>query len=132
MMGMQRRLFGPLDHVSLAELVPQDHFYRHVDRTLDLSFVRDLVKAAMRPLDDPKVSEFQAQLGHSSLAMTVRYLAALSQADNAYVDAIGGHRSTGSDKSLFRPGWAFVLGNSCFLDSRRVSAGARRYWLYCL
>jgi transposase len=26
--------------VSLEELVPQDHFYRHLEATLDLSFVR--------------------------------------------------------------------------------------------
>ena len=29
----------PLAVVSLEELVPQDHFYRHRQKTLDLSFV---------------------------------------------------------------------------------------------
>jgi hypothetical protein len=30
--------------VSLEQLVPADHFYRHLDATLDLSFVREWVK----------------------------------------------------------------------------------------
>lgn len=37
-----------------------------------------------------KVSEIRARLRHSSLATTGRYLAALSQADNANADAIVG------------------------------------------
>lgn len=37
--GAKRRCFAPLINVSLEELVPQDHFYRHLDRTLDLSFI---------------------------------------------------------------------------------------------
>ncbi len=44
MMGTKIRLFAPLVNVSLEELVPQDHFYRHLDRALDLTFVRDLVQ----------------------------------------------------------------------------------------
>jgi hypothetical protein len=43
MMGTKERHFAPLIHVSLEELVPQDHFYRHLERTLDLSFVREFV-----------------------------------------------------------------------------------------
>jgi hypothetical protein len=34
MMGSKERHFAPLIHVSVEELVPQDHFYRHVERTL--------------------------------------------------------------------------------------------------
>ena len=30
MMGSKERHFAPLIHVSLEELVPKDHFYRHV------------------------------------------------------------------------------------------------------
>jgi len=30
--------------VSLEDLVPPSHFYRHLERTLDLAFVRDLVR----------------------------------------------------------------------------------------
>ena len=44
MLGMKARLFTPLPAVTLEQLVPADHFYRHVDRVLDLSFVRDLVR----------------------------------------------------------------------------------------
>ncbi|MBA3946174.1 MAG: IS1182 family transposase [Herpetosiphonaceae bacterium] len=43
MMGTKVRAFAPLVNVSLEELVPQDHFYRHLERTLDLTFTRDLV-----------------------------------------------------------------------------------------
>ncbi len=44
MMGTKSRLFTPVLSVSLEELVPADHFYRHLDQALDLRFVRDLVK----------------------------------------------------------------------------------------
>jgi transposase len=44
MMGSKHRAFAPLIHVSLEELVPPDHFYRHLERTLDLSFVREFVQ----------------------------------------------------------------------------------------
>ena len=44
MMGAKARLFTPIHARSRDELVPADHFYRHVDRVLDLSFVRDLVQ----------------------------------------------------------------------------------------
>jgi transposase len=42
---------------SLDTLVPADHFYRHLERCLDLSFVRDLVRdtyaSGGRPSIDP-------------------------------------------------------------------------------
>jgi transposase len=65
MMGTKTRLFTPVPSVSLEELVPADHFYRHLDRVLDLRFVRDLVKACYtgigRPSIDPVVF-FKLQL----------------------------------------------------------------------
>ena len=65
MMGSKERHFAPLIHVSLEELVPQDHFYRHVERTLDLSFVREFVQETYarggRPSIDPIVF-FKLQL----------------------------------------------------------------------
>jgi len=65
MMGTKQRFFAPLVQVSLEELVPQDHFYRHVERTLDLSFVRELVQETYagggRPSIDPVVF-FKLQL----------------------------------------------------------------------
>jgi len=51
--------------VSLEELVPQGHFYRHLQKVLDLSFVYDLVREsyamAGRPSIDPVVF-FKLQL----------------------------------------------------------------------
>jgi transposase len=43
MMGIKQRHFAPLEWITLEQLVPQDHCYRQVERTLDLSFVRALV-----------------------------------------------------------------------------------------
>src|SRR5947209_7638882 len=65
MMGIKERAFAPLERVSLEELVPADHFYRHLERVLDLSFVRELVRpcyaAGGRPSIDPVVF-FKLQL----------------------------------------------------------------------
>jgi transposase len=59
MMGSKERHFAPLINVSIEELVPQDHFYRHLERTLDLSFVREFVQetyaSSGRPSIDPIV-----------------------------------------------------------------------------
>ncbi len=65
MMGLKGRAFAPLVAVSLEELVPQDHFYRHLQKVLDLSFIYDLVRecysVAGRPSIDPVVF-FKLQL----------------------------------------------------------------------
>src|SRR5579859_153813 len=65
MMGLKERAFAPLVAVSLEELVPKDHFYRHLYKVLDLSFVYDLVRerysVARRPSIDPVVF-FKLQL----------------------------------------------------------------------
>src|SRR5215211_3216273 len=65
MMGLKERAFGPLPPVSLDDLVPPDHFYRHLERSLDLAFVRDLVRDTYadigRPSIDPVVF-FKLQL----------------------------------------------------------------------
>ena len=49
----------------MEDLVPGDHFYRHLERALDLAFVRDLVRGAYasigRPSLDPVVF-FKLQL----------------------------------------------------------------------
>src|SRR5579871_3193370 len=55
MMGHKERAFAPLVAVSLEALVPPDHFYRHLDRTLDLSFVRELVQDTYAPLGRPSI-----------------------------------------------------------------------------
>src|ERR1700693_5890963 len=65
MIGTKRRSFAPLIQVSLEELVPQDHFYRHLEKSLDLMFVRELVHETYagvgRPSIDPIVF-FKLQL----------------------------------------------------------------------
>lgn len=59
MMGSKQHSFAPLVKVSLEDLVPGDHFYRHLERTLDLSFVREFVRESYagggRPSIDPVV-----------------------------------------------------------------------------
>lgn len=66
MMGQKVRLLTPVSALSLDELVPSDHFYRHLDRVLDLSFVCDLVQDRYvtrvgRPSVDPRIF-FKLQL----------------------------------------------------------------------
>src|SRR5690348_6196664 len=65
MMDSKDRAFAPLVNVSLEQLVPADHFYRHLHKSLDLSVVRDLVApfyaAGGRPSIDPIVF-FKLQL----------------------------------------------------------------------
>src|SRR5437763_9668667 len=65
MMARKERKFAPLVQVSLEELVPQGQFYRHLERKLDLSFVREFVQETYaskgRPSIDPLVF-FKLQL----------------------------------------------------------------------
>jgi transposase len=65
MMGLKARAVTARHAVSLEDVVPADDFYRHLDRVLDLSFVRDLVRGtyalAGRPSIDPVVF-FRLQL----------------------------------------------------------------------
>jgi transposase len=65
MLRVKERAFAPLCNLSIEELVPVDHFYRQLDAQLDLSFVREWVKAAYaergRPAIDPVVF-FKLQL----------------------------------------------------------------------
>ena len=64
-MGKKERSFAPLVNVSLEDLVPADQFYRHLERTLDLSFVREFVQETYagggRPSIDPVIF-FKLQL----------------------------------------------------------------------
>ena len=65
MMGTKVRAFAPLAGVSVEDLVRRDHFYRHLESKLDLSFVRELVSdrysSIGRPSVDPVVF-FKLQL----------------------------------------------------------------------
>lgn len=55
MMGRKARVVTPRHTVSLEDLVPADHFYRHLDRVLDLSFVRELVWDTYAPVGRPSI-----------------------------------------------------------------------------
>lgn len=90
-MGTKERNFAPLITMSLEELVPTDHFSRHLERSLDLSFVREFVQQTYagggRPSIDPIVF-FKLQLvmffedirserllmRHAADRLSVRYL----------------------------------------------------------
>ena len=65
MLGTKARQLIPVPAVCLDELVPADHFYRHLEQVLDLTFVRQLVQDAYaangRPSIDPVVF-FKLQL----------------------------------------------------------------------
>lgn len=65
MMGRKERPCAPLCNRSIANRVPADHFYRHLDAQLDLAFVRELVADGSagggRPAIDPVVF-FRLQL----------------------------------------------------------------------
>ncbi|MCA1731666.1 MAG: IS1182 family transposase [Actinobacteria bacterium] len=65
MMAIKERNFSPLKDLSLEELVPEGNFYRRLERTVDLSFVRELVgdryASGGRPSVDPVVF-FKLQL----------------------------------------------------------------------
>jgi transposase len=74
-MGTKTRSFSPLpDDLSLEDLVPEDHFYRRLEATLDLSFVRKLVAPLYanggRPSVDPVVF-FKLQLVMFLLPLTL-------------------------------------------------------------
>jgi transposase len=55
MMGRKARVTTPRHTVSLEDLVPADHFSRHLDRVLGLAFVRDLVRHTTAPVGRPSI-----------------------------------------------------------------------------
>src|SRR5262245_56720816 len=55
MMGCKVRVTTPRHTVSLEDLVPADHCYRHLDRVLDLAFVRELVRDTYAPVGRPSI-----------------------------------------------------------------------------
>ena len=65
MLGTKMRQFTPVQALSLDDLVPADHFYRHLEQVLDLTFVRPWVQdgyaANGRPSIDPVIF-FKLQL----------------------------------------------------------------------
>ena len=55
MLGHKARDFQPLTAVSLDDLVPEDNFYRQLDQSLDLSFIRDLVCELYSKIGRPSI-----------------------------------------------------------------------------
>jgi transposase len=68
-MGTKERHFAPLINVSVEELVPQDHFYRHLERTLDLSFVREFVQQTYAGIGRPSIDPVVFFKLHSSCSL---------------------------------------------------------------
>jgi transposase len=56
MLGTKERHFALLGSLSLEDLVPADHFYRQLDRTLELSFVRELVAPCYAATGRPSIA----------------------------------------------------------------------------
>ena len=54
MMGQKDRPFAALPQATLEDVIPTDHFYRHLEHTLDLFFVRDLVRDAYADIGRPR------------------------------------------------------------------------------
>jgi transposase len=65
MLGCKARDFRQHESISLEDLVPADNFYRQVERSIDLSFVREwaveFYSSIGRPSVDPMVF-FKLQL----------------------------------------------------------------------
>ena len=55
MMGTKEHRLALLVQVSLEELVPQDHFHRRLERTLDLLFVREFIQETYESLGRPSI-----------------------------------------------------------------------------
>jgi hypothetical protein len=66
MMGTKERDKGALVHVSLEELVPQDHCYRQLETSLDLSFVRECVQETSAGGGRPSIDPLSSSNCHSS------------------------------------------------------------------
>jgi hypothetical protein len=56
MMGTTARVVAPRPAVSVEERVPSDHFSRQLERSLDLGFVRDVVRHAYADIGRPSIN----------------------------------------------------------------------------
>jgi hypothetical protein len=106
MMGSKERHFAPLINLSLEELVPQDHFYRHLERTLDLFFVREFVHETYagggRPSIDP-VGFFKLQLVMFFEAIRSERLLMRQAADRLSILWYLGYELSGTLAGSFQP-----------------------------
>ena len=72
MMGHKVRDFRPFTAICLEDLVPDDNFYRHVERSIDLSFVRELAV------------EFYLSIGRPSVDHSNTFLSLVVQSGNIF------------------------------------------------
>ena len=149
MMGTKIRSFAPLPDLSLEELVPKDNFYRRLEATLDLSFVRDIVRdcyaSSGRPSVDPVVffrlqlvmffedlrSERQLMevaadrlsvrwfLGYDLNANPSQTTLASPASASAMVSGPSGASSSGSSSCAWRPGWCGARSSTSTLPRSR-------------
>lgn len=56
MTGAKERALDPLAAVTREDPVPPDHVSRHLERALDLSFIRELVRGADADTGRPSVN----------------------------------------------------------------------------
>ena len=54
MMATKERNFSPLEDLSLEDLLPEDNFYRRLERTVDLSSYGSWSGTAMLRAGDPR------------------------------------------------------------------------------
>lgn len=107
MMGTKIRNFAPLPDLSLEELVPQDNFYRRLEATLDLSFVRDCYASSGRPSVDP-VSTNPSRTTLASPASA-----------SAMAFGPSGASSSGSSSCAWRPDWCGARSSTSTLPRSR-------------
>ena len=55
MLGHKAREFKQHKSISLEDLVPDDNFYRQVERSIDLSFVREVVDKFYASMERPSI-----------------------------------------------------------------------------
>ena len=86
MLGHKTRNFRQHESISLEDLVPKDNFYRQVERSIDLGFVRDLA------------NEFYSDIGRPSIDPVVFFKLQLI----AFFEGIRSERQLmGANKGLF-------------------------------
>ncbi len=118
MMGYKARRFGPIGNLTLEELVPEDHFYRHLEQSLDQLQSRSegmSIGAARAPCWAAFKRRFTlAECQHLPAA---RYDEAAAFVRAGYQELGGGEMSAQTDLDLHcgparsRPGCTWVAGS---------------------
>src|SRR6476620_1667213 len=132
MMGTKARAFVPICNRSLEDLVPAGSFYRHLEASLDLTFVRELVRCTYkergRPSVDPRVF-FKLQL-----VMFFEGLRSERELIRVAADRLSVRWYLGYDLAIFRRFFeaiveqckeaGLVWGKELYFDATQVNANA--------